>query len=108
MVPYSNIRFFPHIVLQNHGYDNDEISMQAIFVAHGPFSFEAKVQHQKRNKYAPFRRSLKHDWHSTSDDTYIMQRFQNVEVYNLVIKLLGIDASAASNNGTVGFWDRYL
>ena len=37
-----------------------------------------------------------------------MQRFQNVEVYNLVIKLLGIDAYAASNNGTVGFWDRYL
>jgi predicted AlkP superfamily pyrophosphatase or phosphodiesterase len=92
----------------NHGYDNDEISMQAIFVAHGPFSFEAKAQHQKRTKHAPFRRSSKHDWHSTSDDTYIMQRFQNVEVYNLVIKLLGIDAYAASNNGTVGFWDRYL
>ena len=37
-----------------------------------------------------------------------MERFENVEVYNLVLKLLGIADYAAGNNGTVGFWDNYL
>jgi len=87
----------------NHGYDNQEPSMHAIFVAHGPFSAVTKAVHQSR--------SLSHSnkgWHSTSDDTYVMNGFQNVEIYNLVIKLLGIRNDAAPTNGTEGFWDLYF
>ena len=56
------------------------------------------------------RRFLNDDegWHSTSDATYVMNGFQNVEIYNLVMKLLGIEAQAAKTNGTTGFWDKYL
>jgi len=31
-----------------------------------------------------------------------------VEIYNLVMSLLGIGDYAASTNGTTGFWDGYL
>ncbi|KAF5314993.1 hypothetical protein D9619_007129 [Psilocybe cf. subviscida] len=90
----------------NHGYDNDESSMQAIFVAHGPFSIEAKVQHQQT---AHLVRSTSKGWHSTSqEDGYVMQPFANVEIYNLVMKLLGISDKAAPTNGTAGFWDQYI
>lgn len=81
--------------------------MQAMFVAHGPFSVQAKAQHQRRSKIAHLSARANEGWHSTSDDAYIMKSFQNVEIYNLVMKLLGID-NIANNNGTVGFWDRYL
>lgn len=79
--------------------------MQAIFVAHGPFSTTTKVHLQRRADILP--RSLD-GWHSITDDTYVMSSFRNVEIYNLVIKLLGINSYAAGNNGTVGFWDQYL
>ena len=46
-------------------------------------------------------------WHSTSNDTYVMETFQNVEIYNLMMKLLGI-RDVASTNGTEGFWDKYF
>ncbi|KAF8158202.1 Phosphodiest-domain-containing protein [Crassisporium funariophilum] len=92
----------------SHGYDNDETSMQAIFVAHGPFSVDVKAQHQSRSYLSRLTSRSKKGWHSTSGDAYVMQPFRNVEIYNLVIKLLGIDSHAASNNGTVGFWDQYL
>jgi hypothetical protein len=75
--------------------------MQAIFVAHGPFSISTKAHLQRRS------RSLD-GWHSVSDDAYVMSTFPNVEIYNLVIKLLGVSSFAARNNGTVGFWDQYL
>jgi len=76
-----------------------------MFVAHGPFSHEVKAQHQQRSNFA----RAKKGWHSTSDDTYVMETFQNVEVYNLVMKLLGVpDNLIASTNGTRGFWDQYL
>ncbi|KAG6827336.1 hypothetical protein H0H92_012185 [Tricholoma furcatifolium] len=87
----------------NHGYDNNELSMHAMFIAHGPFSTDVKALHQSGSKA----KNSDH-WHSTASNTYIMERFQNVEIYNLVIKLLGIGEFAAPNNGTVGFWDRYL
>ncbi|KAF8176987.1 nucleotide pyrophosphatase [Pholiota molesta] len=90
----------------NHGYDNEEPSMQAMFVAHGPFSTEAKAQHQRRSLVS---RGADKGWHSTADDTYVMQPFRNLEIYNLIMKLLGVnDSYTASNNGTVGFWDQYL
>jgi len=79
--------------------------MHAIFVAHGPFSTTVKAQHQQTTRFA---RSKKQGWHSASDDTYILETFKNVEVYNLIMKLLGIGQYAAPNNGTAGFWDQYL
>jgi hypothetical protein len=96
--------------LQNHGYDNSEPSMHAIFVAHGPFSTVAKALHQCQSTSHRPRWLLNPDegWHSTSDATYVMNGFQNVEIYNLVMKLLGIEAQATKTNGTTGFWDKYL
>jgi len=85
----------------NHGYDNNELSMHAMFIAHGPFSTDVKALHQSGSRPSDH-------WHSTESNTYIMERFANVEIYNLVIKLLGIGKFAAPNNGTVGFWDKYL
>lgn len=89
---------------QNHGYDNRDHRMQAIFIAHGPFSNTIKALHQKswianKNK----------GWYSVSDDAYVMDPFQNVEIYNLVMRLLGVPKNLwAKTNATVGFWDRYF
>ncbi|KIP08617.1 hypothetical protein PHLGIDRAFT_104115 [Phlebiopsis gigantea 11061_1 CR5-6] len=94
----------------NHGYDNAETSMHAMFVAHGPFSSVIKAIQKSDNSHF-FKRFLSRPnkgWHSTSNDTYIMETFQNVEIYNLMIKLLGIESSAAPTNGTKGFWDKYF
>ncbi|THH20578.1 hypothetical protein EW146_g790 [Bondarzewia mesenterica] len=94
----------------NHGYDNDDPSMHAMFVAHGPFSSVAKVVHQSRSSNF-VSRALSHPnqgWHSVSDDTYVMETFQNVEIYGLVMKLLGIEKIAATTNSTKGFWDKYF
>jgi predicted AlkP superfamily pyrophosphatase or phosphodiesterase len=93
----------------NHGYDNDEPPMYAMFVAHGPFSAVTKAVHQSNSRQI-FSRSLSRPnkgWHSTSDDTYVMNGFQNVEIYNLVMKLLGIE-NKAPTNGTDKFWDIYF
>lgn len=38
----------------------------------------------------------------------IIEQFDNVEVYGLIVKLLNLDKFAAPNNGTPGFWNRYL
>lgn len=77
--------------------------MHAMFVVHGPFSHDAKL-----TASAHPRRSAK-GWHSTSKDAYVIDTFQNVEIYNLVLKLLGVEKKwTAPNNGTSGFWDRYL
>jgi predicted AlkP superfamily pyrophosphatase or phosphodiesterase len=94
----------------NHGYDNNEPSMRAVFVAHGPFSTDAKAIHHDRNMPLRPRWPLDADkgWHSTSGSTYVMNGFQNVEIYNLIMKLLGIEAQATKTNGTTGFWDKYL
>ncbi|KAF8548172.1 Phosphodiest-domain-containing protein [Imleria badia] len=83
----------------NHGYDNEESAMHAIFVAHGPFSHGAKL-------YSPDIQPSA--WHSVTDGTYIIPGFANVELYNLVMRLLGIEAWAVPNNGTAGFWDKYV
>jgi hypothetical protein len=84
--------------------------MRAIFVAHGPFSTDAKATHHGRNMLSLRRWPLDVDkgWHSTSGSAYVMNGFQNVEIYNLIMKLLGIEAQATKNNGTTGFWDKYL
>jgi|SRR6266702_2090121 len=96
---------------QNHGYDNNDPTMNAIFVAHGPFSSTAKIAHHKQSSSHRLRgpSNPNKGWHSTSGDTYVMDGFQNVEVYNLVMKLLGIpQAEAAQTNGTTGFWDIFF
>jgi len=94
----------------NHGYDNDEPAMHAIFVAHGPFSAVAKATHHGRSVSLRPRWLFNPNkgWHSTSDETYVMNGFQNVEIYNLIMELLGIQEQAAKTNGTTGFWDVYL
>jgi hypothetical protein len=79
--------------------------MHAIFVAHGPFSTSVKAQHHQASRQVQAKRR---GWHSVSGDTYILDTFQNVEIYNLVMKLLGVGSTSAPNNGTVGFWDQYL
>jgi hypothetical protein len=64
--------------------------MHAIFVAHGPFSNCAKGALAARGES-------------------LMPGFQNVEIYDLVMRLLGIDAAhSAKTNGTAGFWDAYV
>lgn len=78
--------------------------MHAIFVAHGPFFTSVKAQHHQPSRHVEAKRR---GWHFVQGDTYILDTFQNVEIYNLVMKLLGI-ADIAPNNGTAGFWDQYL
>ncbi|KAF9783199.1 Phosphodiest-domain-containing protein [Thelephora terrestris] len=88
----------------NHGYDNRDYRMQAIFIAHGPFSSAVKALHHQSCM-----QNENEGWHSTLDDAYIMDPFQNVEVYNLVMRLLGVPKNLwARTNGTDGFWDRYF
>jgi hypothetical protein len=68
--------------------------MHAIFVAHGPFSKVAKAALTAR---------------AEGQGEHLMPGFQNVEIYNLVMRLLGIDAAhAAKTNGTANFWDAYV
>lgn len=84
--------------------------MHGIFVAHGPFAQVAKVNSARRRSPLSWitSRAMK-GWHpKSSDDAYIMETFQNVEIYNLVMRLLGIEEHAAPTNGTRGFWDIYI
>ncbi|TBU27147.1 Phosphodiest-domain-containing protein [Dichomitus squalens] len=105
----------------SHGYDNQYKEMHAMFVAHGPFSAVVKAIEADRAKSSassPVRRLASlfgrdltrpnKGWHSTADDAYVMETFENVQVYNLMMKLLGIEEYAAPTNGTKGFWDKYF
>ena len=85
--------------------------MYATFVAHGPFSTNVKDVHSKRSSgilRRAFGWGYHSGWHSVDDDVYVMNGFENVQIYGLVTKLLGIEDYAAPNNGTKGFWDRYF
>jgi len=92
----------------NHGYDSEDVTMHAMFVAHCPFSSVVKMLHHARSessanilaRWLPLSRPNK-GWHSISDDTYVMDTFLNVEIYNLMMKLLVIERYAAHMNGTV-------
>ena len=83
-----------------------------MFVAHGPFAAVVKaVEADRANASAAISGTLPRPnkgWHSTADDTYVMETFENVQVYNLMMKLLGIEDHSAPNNGTKGFWDQYF
>ncbi len=77
----------------NHGYDNEEEEMHAIFVASGP-SFtplEEKGKQQERRE----------GWN--------MEGFRNVEVHNLISRILGVpEHRRAATNGSWSFWDGHL
>lgn len=81
--------------------------MYATFVAHGPFSTRAKsvASHAVDPLSLP---SISDAWHSIGDGAHVMRGFANVEIYNLVIKLLDVERIAAPTNGTSGFWDAYI
>ncbi|KAG8907981.1 hypothetical protein FRB99_001147 [Tulasnella sp. 403] len=74
----------------NHGYDPTEPAMHAMFVADGPFS---KATQAMQNAGGPSK-------------PLVMKGFKNVELYGLVVKLLGIQG--AKTNGTEGFWDNWV
>ena len=85
--------------------------MRAIFVAHGPFTAVVKALHQARSSTSLISRALgrpNKGWNHVGADTYVMDPFQNVEIYGLAMKLLGTEKAAAQNNGTKGFWDPYF
>ncbi|KAG1870066.1 alkaline-phosphatase-like protein, partial [Suillus subluteus] len=80
----------------NHNYDNEDPSMHAIFVAYGPFSQGMKAAVVARGE-------------GDGTGAYVVPVFQNVEIYNLVMRLLGLDATdTAITNGTAGFWDEFV
>lgn len=111
--------------------------MHAIFVADGPFAtllkkhenaaLRRKASSGKGNLFSvfgirfsrPLRRlvqTLTGPRSSGSEgvaaeprkEPQIIEQFENVEIYGLIVKLLNLDKFAAPNNGTPGFWDRYL
>lgn len=87
----------------NHGYDNSDPSMHAIFVAHGPFANAVKAQS------ASLRSRQAVGVVASDPHTHVIPGFDNVEVYDLVAGLLRIPVERrALNNGTSGFWDQYI
>lgn len=101
----------------NHGYSNHYASMHAIFIAHGPFASRIKSNSRSSSSSSS---SLSEEQEEEQEEDgvrgmkeengiTIIPGFDNLEVYNLVMTLLGVDEEKrARNNGTVGFWDRYL
>ena len=89
-----------------------------MFVAHGPFAAVVKAIEASRAHSLPRRlaRALGRappsaggaGWHSVAGDAYVMETFENVQIYGLMMKLLGIENHAAPTNGTKGFWDKYF
>lgn len=63
--------------------------MRAVFISQGPFAKSVRERLQDESQ------------------EHVLPPFQNVELYNLVVRLLGIDKWASETNGTEGFWDRW-
>ncbi|KAG9315202.1 alkaline-phosphatase-like protein [Chiua virens] len=76
----------------NHGYDNDAPSMRAVFISQGPFAEGVRKRIQVE---------------ASQIQACVLPPFENVQLYNLLARLLGIETWASENNGTVGFWDRW-
>lgn len=86
MASFANGVYAP---IGNHGYDNEEEDMRAIFVASGP-SFPP-LAGQKGKK----------GWN--------MAGFPNIQVHNLVSRILGVpERRRAPTHGTWEFWDTHL
>lgn len=91
---------------RNHGYDNSDPSMHAIFVAHGPFANAVNAQ---SSSAALQSRQAGGSAVASDPHTHVIPGFDNVEVYDLVAGLLRIPVEKrAQNNGTSGFWDQYI
>lgn len=92
----------------NHGYDPSLPSMRGIFVAHGPSFTPLKSSRLARRSSAAYALSGR----APIDEdpaTTVIDGFVNLEVYDLVAGLLGIqEEGRAKTNGTQGFWERYL
>lgn len=85
--------------------------MRAVFIASGPFTDRVRAQVSSRPSrfsrvktmaakppiYVPPR----------GGDPVLIEQFENVEVYGLVMRLLGI-SQVAHTNGTAGFWDTWF
>jgi len=97
------------ISVGNHGWDNIYPDLRAVFLTQGPFADRIKT---KAAAYASGSTRSEPDlWQSTGgtgSDGYVMTNFDNIEIYNLAMHMLGIQDRAASNNGTEGFWDAYV
>ncbi|KAH7884302.1 Phosphodiest-domain-containing protein [Phlebopus sp. FC_14] len=90
----------------NHGYDNEEPSMRAVFMTQGPFADGVKRHLRRTGGGALDRRSeTMGRYRDTEDECNVLPSFANVELYNLVVRLLGVEHYAAETNGTRGFWD---
>ena len=72
--------------------------MHAIFVADGPFTKSTKAKQAATNAGSSNG--------GNGSSPLVMPGFENVQVHNLVTKLLGIPP--AKTNGTAGFWDKWL
>ena len=94
--------------LQSHGYDNNEPNMHATFVTHGPLSAHIKDLHCGSSRLDRLSRVTRESSALGSDSTYVIDGFKNIEIYGVIVKLLGIEEWAAVNNGTPGFWDQYF
>lgn len=85
--------------------------MQAIFLSHGPFAASAVEAKHVVGLPAPCRIGrdlwLRYTRQSDAPNRHLPDDFHNLEVYNLLTKILAIDRHAASNNGTKGFWDSF-
>lgn len=81
--------------------------MRAVFVADGPFANGAKTLMRKRASIWSRVISALLPKAPTADPQ-IIPGFPNVELNNLVLKILGLEKLAPPNNGTVGFWDQYF
>ena len=88
----------------NHGYDRDHEDMHAIFVAHGPFAERIKSTKKKRET-VPHRLPSQDKSH---DGITVISGFDNLEIYNLITRELLNLSNVAPNNGTVGFWEKFL
>lgn len=70
-----------YVIKGQHGYDANEPDMHAIFYAHGPAFKKGK------------------DMTANSTIPFTLPAFQNIEVYNVLARALGVDP--APNNGTL-------
>ncbi|KAF8594615.1 Phosphodiest-domain-containing protein [Ceratobasidium sp. AG-I] len=88
----------------DHGYDNEHPLMRAMFIASGPFTDRVRAQvfssTQSPNVLA--------NRFARKNGPVLIEHFQNVEIYGLVVRLLGIRQWTAQTNGTDGFWDAWF
>ena len=87
----------PLVAVQTHGYDNEEPAMHALFVAHGPFASAVRTSAHVHSRVP-----------GSPHGVCVLETFENVQIYSLVMKLLGIEAYAAPTNGSRVFWDQTL